>query len=77
MEYEGPSPNSEDSAYLTPPMVLLSIGTIEEITSASWTAMFPDGYSKRLSSGVEEDDAVMRLFHDMAVGFPRLEEFGV
>ena len=38
--------------------------------------MFPDGYSKRLSSGVEDDDAVTRLFHSMAVGFPRLEEFG-
>ena len=39
--------------------------------------MFPDGYSERLSLGVEDDDAVTRSFHDMAVGFPRLEEFGV
>ena len=38
--------------------------------------MFPDGYSERLSSGVEDDDAVTRSFHSMAVGFPRLEEFG-
>ena len=42
----------------------------------SWTVMFPDGYSERLSSGVEDDDAVTRSFHSMAVGFPRLEEFG-
>ena len=40
------------------------------------TVMFPDGYSERLSSGVEDDDAVTRSFHSMAVGFPRLEEFG-
>ena len=57
-------------------MVLLSIGAIKEITGVSWTVMFPDGYSKRLLSGVEDDDAVMRSFHSMAVGFPRLEEFG-
>ena len=42
----------------------------------SRTVIFPDGYSERLSSGVEDDDAVTRLFHSMAVGFPRLEEFG-
>ena len=42
----------------------------------SRTVMFLDGYSKRLSLGVEDDDAVTRSFHDMAVGFPRLEEFG-
>ena len=39
--------------------------------------MFPDGYSERLSSGVKDDDAVTQSFHSMAVGFPRLEEFGV
>ena len=39
--------------------------------------MFPEGYSKRLSLVGEDDDAVARLFHSMAVGFPRLEEFGV
>ena len=76
MEYEGPSPNSEDLAYLMPPMAPISIGAIEEITGVSRTVMFPDCYSKRLSSGVEEDDTVTRSFHDMAVGFPRLEEFG-
>ena len=65
-----------DSAYLTPPTALLSIGAIEEITGVSRTVMFPDGYSERLSSGVEDDDAVTRSFHSMAVGFPRLEEFG-
>ena len=66
-----------DSAYLTPPTALLSIGAIEEITGVSRTVMFPDGYSERLSSGVEDDDAVTRSFHSMAVGFPQLEEFGV
>ena len=43
----------------------------------SRTVMFPDGYSERLLSGVEDDDVVTRSFHSMAVGFPRLEEFGV
>ena len=43
----------------------------------SRTVMFPEGYSERLSSGAEDDDAVAQLFHSMAVGFPRLEEFGV
>ena len=57
--------------------MLLSIGAIEEIMGASQTVMFPDGYSERLSSGVEDDDAVTQSFHSMAVGFPRLEEFGV
>ena len=58
-------------------MALLSIGAIEEIMGVSRTVMFLDGYSERLSSGVEDDDAVTRSFHGMAVGFPRLEEFGV
>ena len=57
--------------------MLLLIGAIEEITGVSWTMMFLDGYSERLSSEVEDDDTVTRLFHSMAVGFPRLEEFGV
>ena len=39
--------------------------------------MFLDGYSERLSSGVEDDDAATRSFHSMAVRFPQLEEFGV
>ena len=76
MEYEGPSPDSEDLAYLTPPTALLSIRAIEEITGVSWTVMFLDSYSERLSSGAEDDNAVTRLFHGMVVGFPRLEEFG-
>ena len=58
-------------------MALLSIGAIEEIMGVSRTVMFPDGYSERLSSGVEDDNAVTWLFHSMAVGFPQLEEFGV
>ena len=58
-------------------MALLLIRAIEEITGVSRTMMFPDGYSKRLSSGVEDDDAVMQSFHSMVVGFPQLEEFGV
>ena len=60
-----------------PPTALLSIGAIEEITGVSRTVMFPGGYSERLSSGAEDNDAVARLFHSMAVGFPHLEEFGV
>ena len=39
--------------------------------------MFPDGYSERLLSVGEDDDVVLRSFHGMAVGFPRLEELGV
>ena len=39
--------------------------------------MFLDGYAERLSSGVEDDDAVTRSFHSIAVGFPWLEEFGI
>ena len=58
-------------------MALLLIGAIEEITGVSWTVMFPDGYSKRLLLGGEDDDVVMQLFHSMAVGFPWLEEFSV
>ena len=57
--------------------MLLLIGAIEEITGVSRTMMFSDGYSKRLSSGVEDDDAVTRSFHSMVVRFPQLEEFGV
>ena len=66
-----------DSAYLTPPTALLSIGAIEEIMGVSRTVMFPDGYSERLSSGVEDDDMVTWSSHSMAAGFPRLEEFSV
>ena len=62
---------------MTPPTALLSIRAIEEITGVSRTVMFPEGYSERLSSVGEDDDAVTRSFHSMAVGFPRLEEFGV
>ena len=58
-------------------MVLLLIGAIEEITGVSRTVMFPDGYSERLSSGVEDNDAVTWSFHGMAIRFPRLEEFSV
>ena len=70
MEYEDPSPDSADSAYLMPPTALLSIRAIEEIMGVSWTVMFLEGYSERLSSGGEDDDAVTRSFHSMAVGFP-------
>ena len=63
--------------YLTPPTALLSIGAIEGITGVSQTVMFPEGYSERLSSLGGDDDAVTQSFHGMAVGFPRLEEFGV
>ena len=57
--------------------MLLLIGAIEEITSASRTVMFPDSYFERLSSGEEDGDAVSQLFHNMAVRFPWLEEFSV
>ena len=57
--------------------MLLSIGAIKEIMGVSRTVMFLDGYSERLLSGVEDDDTVTRSFHGMAIGFPRLEEFGV
>ena len=58
-------------------MALLLIRAIEEIMGVSRTVMFLDGYSERLSSRGEDNNAVTRLFHSMAVGFPRLEEFGV
>ena len=77
MEYEPPSPNSDDSAYLTPLTAILSVGTIEEITGVSQTAMFPDGYPRGISSWTGDDDCIHRSFQNMAVGFPRLEEFGV
>ena len=60
-----------------PPTAFLSIGAIEEIMGVSQSTMFPDGYSERLSSGVEAGDVVTQSFHSMAVGFPCLEEFGV
>ena len=43
----------------------------------SRTVMFLDGYSERPSSIGGDDDTVTQSFHSMAVGFPRLEEFGV
>ena len=75
MEYEPPSPNSDDSAYLTPLTATISVGAIKEIMGVSRTVMFPDGYSSGISSWTGNDDCVRRLFQDMAVGFPRLEEF--
>ena len=76
MEYEPLSPNSDDSVYLTPPTAVLSVGAIEEITGVSWTVMFPDGYPGGISLWTGDDDCVHQSFQDMAVGFPRLEEFG-
>ena len=75
MDYKPPSPDSDSSAYLTPPTATILVGAIEEIMGVSWTVMFPDGYSGGISSWTEEDNCVHRLFQDMAVGFPRLEEF--
>ena len=76
MEYEPPSPNSDNLAYLTPPTATISVSAIEEITGVSWMMMFPDGYSGRISLWTGDDGCVHRLFQDMAAGFPRLEEFG-
>ena len=76
MEYKPLSPDSDGSAYLTPPTATISVGAIEEITGVSRTVMFPDGYSGGISSWTEDDNCVHRSFQDMAVGFPRLEEFG-
>ena len=76
MEYKPPSPNSDDSAYLTPLTATILVSTIEEITGVSWTVMFPDRYSRGILSWIGDDDCVNRSFQDMATGFPRLEEFG-
>ena len=74
MEYKPPSPNSDDSAYLTPPTATILVSAIEEIMGVSQTVMFPDGYSGgTLWTG--DNDSVSRSFQDMAAGFPRLEEF--
>ena len=75
MEYEPPSPNSDDLAYLTPPTATLSVSAIEEIMGISWTVMFSDGYSRGISSWTGDDDCISWSFQDMAAGFPGLEEF--
>ena len=75
LEYVDPSPDSEDSEYKTPLTATISVSTIKEIMGVSWMEMFPDGYSEGISSWVSDED-VDRSFWDMAVGFPRLEEFG-
>ena len=76
MEYEPPSPNSDDSAYLTPPTATISVSAIKEITGVSQMVMSPDGYFKGISLWTGDDDCVCWLFQDMATSFPRLEEFG-
>ena len=43
----------------------------------SQTVMFPDNYSRGISTWTRDDDCVSQSFQDMAAGFPRLEEFGV
>ena len=76
MEYEPPSPNSSNSAYLTPPIATILVSAIEEITGVSRMVMFPDSYSGGISLWSGDDNCVSRSFLDMAAGFPRLEEFG-
>ena len=76
MEYEPPSPNSDNSAYLTLLTATISVSVIEEIMGMSQTVMFPDGYSRGISLWIGNDDCVNRLFQDMVTGFPRLEELG-
>ena len=75
MEYEPLSPDSDGLVYLTPPTATILVGAIEEITGVSQTVMFPDGYSGGILLWTGDDDCIHRLFQDMAVGFPRLEEF--
>ena len=78
MEYEPPSPNSNDLAYLTPPTATILVSAIEEITGVSQMVMFPNGYSRGgISSWTGDDDCVSWPFQDMVAGFPRLEEFGM
>ena len=77
MEYEPPSPNSDDSAYLTPPTATILVSTIKKIIGVSQTVMFPDGYSRGILSWTGDDNCISQSFQDMATGFPRLEEFGV
>ena len=50
MEYEPPSPNSDDLAYLTLLTATISVSAIEEIMGVSWMVMFPDNYSSGISS---------------------------
>ena len=76
MEYEPPSPNSDDLVYLTLPTATISVSTIKEIMGMCWTVMFPDGYSGGISTWTGDNDCVNWSFQDMVVGFPRLEEFG-
>ena len=76
MEYVTPSPDSEDSAYLTLLTATILVSAIEEIMGVSWTVMFPNGYSGGISTWTSDEEAVDRTFHHMVSGFPRLEEFG-
>ena len=76
MEYEPPSPNSNDLVYLTLPTATISVSIIKEIMGMSQTVMFPDGYSEGISLWTGDDDCVSQSFQDMAAGLPRLEEFG-
>ena len=71
-----PSPDSEDLAYLTPLTATILVSAIKEITGVSWLVMFPDGYSGGISTWTDQEDLVGQTFHNMVVGFPRLEEFG-
>ena len=75
MEYATPSPDSDDLLYQTPTATIL-VGAIKEITSISQTVMFPDGYSGGISTWSGCEDSADWTFHEMVLGFLRLEEFG-
>ena len=77
MEYTTLSPDSDNLQYCTPPTATLSISAIKELTSASWTMMFPDGYSRGISSWLACDNTLDHTFLNIVEGFPRLEEFRV
>ena len=70
-----PSPNLEGLAYLTLSIATILVSTIKEIMGISQTVMFPDSYSRGILTWMG-NDSINWTFHDMAVSFPRLEEFG-
>ena len=71
LEYMIPSPDSEDLAYLTPLTATILVSAIKEITGVSWTVMFPDGYSGRISTWTDQEDLVGQTFHNMVGGLPK------
>ena len=66
----------DDSAYLTPLTATISMSVIKEIMGVSQMVMFPNSYSRGISTWTGDDNCINRSFQDMAAGFLRLEEFG-